>query len=259
MADLEAALELQRDGQGWTATVPEGWAQGRTTFGGLVAGYLVRAAEQVQARPIRSTDVYFLEPVVPGPIGLRVESVREGKHLTHLGVVLEQAGKPAAIGRFLLADIGIGPFDNVPAAPVPERALADSLEVPHMDGLMPQFLANLRVRYGEGEVPMSASDRAVGGGFVCNLGPARGVAALMSHIDAWPPPILAMVDRPAVASSVRWHVQFHADVQAADGQQWSWFRGEAQWRSGPLSTVTGMLVRDGVPVAYSEQSQVMYL
>ena len=107
-------------------------------------------------------------------------------------------------------------------------------------------------------MPMSGSDRAVAGGFVRNLGPAQGPAALMTHMDAWPPPQLALLNRPAAASGVRWHVAFHADVDEADGQSWSWFRCEAQWRSGPLSTVTGMLVRDGRPVAFSEQTIAMY-
>ncbi|HQR80282.1 MAG TPA: thioesterase family protein, partial [Actinomycetota bacterium] len=119
-------------------------------------------------------------------------------------------------------------------------------------------LRNLEVRFGEGDFPMSGAEHAVGGGYVRNLGPARGPAALMTHMDAWPPPVLALVDRPVAASSVRWHVQFHADVDSAQGRQWSWFRCEAPWRSGSLSTVTGMLVREGVPVAYSEQTVVMY-
>lgn len=258
MADLEAALQLTLDGDDWTGVVPPGWSQGRTTYGGLVAAYLVRAAQAADPRSIRSADVYFLEPVRPGPVRLRVDGRRQGKHLTHLAIAMEQDGRPAASGRFLLAEVGDGPFDLLPVAPVPEKSLEQAAVVPHLDGLMPEFLRNLEVRFGEGDFPMSGAEHAVGGGYVRNLGPARGPAALMTHMDAWPPPVLALVDRPVAASSVRWHVQFHADVDSAQGRQWSWFRCEAPWRSGSLSTVTGMLVREGVPVAYSEQTVVMY-
>lgn len=259
MSDLEAALRLRTDADGWTGEVPAGWSQGRTTFGGLVAGYLVRAAQAAVERPIRSVDVYFLEPVAPGPVRLQVDGLRVGKNLTHLAIRLEQDGRHSAVGRFLLAESGAGPFDAVPPAPQPERSFDEAIEVGFLDGLMPQFLQNMQIRYGEGDGPMSGSSRAVAGGWVRNLGPARGVAALMAHLDAWPPPVMSLVSKPVAASSVRWHVHFHGDVDEADGQQWSWLREEAQWRSGSLSTVTGMLVRDGVPVAYSEQTQVMYV
>ncbi len=259
MANLESALELRSSGDGWIAEVPEGWAQGRTTFGGLVAAYLVRAAQAADSRSIRSVDVYFLEPVSPGPIRLTLDGVRAGRHLTHLEIGMVSGDKRAAMGRFVLGSAQAGPLDAHPAAPTPEKELADCIRMPVLEGITPQFLQNLDVRIGEGDVPMSGSDRAVAGGFVRNLGPARGPAALMTHLDAWPPPQLALVDRPTAASSVRWHAAFHADVDDADGQQWSWLRGEAQWRSGPLSTVTGMLVRDGLPVAYTEQTIAMYV
>ncbi len=258
MVDLETALTLHDDGDEWVGHVPHGWGQGRTTYGGLVAGYLVRAAQAADERPVRSVDVYFIEPVPPGEVRLRVADRRAGKNMTHLGITLQCDGRTSAIGRFLLADPGVGVFDTVPELPAPERSFEDAIEMPRIEGLTPEFLQNMQVRLGEGDFPMSGSSRAVAGGWVRNVGPARGVAALLSHLDAWPPPVMALVSKPVSASSVRWHVHFHGDVDSCDGEQWSWLREEATWRSGPLSTVTGMLVRNGVPVAYSEQTQVMY-
>lgn len=258
MADLAAALALSSTADGWSAEVPEGWAQGRTTFGGLVAALLASAAQAASDRPVRTVDTYFLEPVTAGPVRLAVDSVREGKHLTHMEVGMYARGRRAAAGRFVLGDWVSGRFDHVPAAPAPERPFDEALEMPFLEGIMPQFLQNMHMRLGEGDPPMSGSSRAVVGGYVRNRGPARGVPALLTHLDAWPPPQLAMVDRPTQASSVRWHVQFHADVTQADGEQWSWSRNEAVWRSGPLSTVVGMLTREGVPVAYTEQTIAMY-
>lgn len=66
MVDLETALTLHTEPGGWSAHVPDGWGQGRTTYGGLVAGYLVRAAQAADERSVRSVDVYFIEPVPPG-------------------------------------------------------------------------------------------------------------------------------------------------------------------------------------------------
>ncbi|MEZ5186953.1 MAG: thioesterase family protein [Candidatus Nanopelagicales bacterium] len=258
MGHLEDVLTLREQGGEWSAEVPAGWAQGRTTFGGLVAAFLARAAEAACDRPIRSMDIYFLEPVIPGPVTLKVESTRTGKHLTHLEVGMYAQAKRVATARLIHADATTGRLDVVPAAPAQEKSFDEAIEMPFIDGVMPEFLQNLELRLGEGDPPMTGSSRAVAGGFVRNRGPARGVAALLTHGDAWPPPQLAMVDHLVPASSVRWHVAFHADVTEADGEQWSWLRSEATWRSGPLSTVVGMLVRDGAPVAYLEQTIVMY-
>ncbi len=258
MRDLEQALRLTPDSDGWTAEVPPGWAQGRTTFGGLVAAFLARGAQAACERRIRSMDTYFLEPVGPGPIRLAVESARHGKHLTHLEVGMYSQDTRVAVARFIHADEVAGPLDVVPEAPGLEKEFDDAPEMPFLEGIMPEFLQNMQILLGEGDLPMSGSARAVAGGFVRNRGPARGVAALLTHADAWPPPQLAMVKVPTPASSVRWHIAFHADVDEIDGQQWSWLRAEASWRSGPLSTVVGTLVREGRPVAYTEQTIVMY-
>lgn len=251
-------LALHPDGDGWSAEIPPGWGQGRTTFGGLVGAYLARAVEVEQARPIRGVDVTFLEPVAPGPVRLQVPQVREGKHVTHVQAELVAGTKVAAVGRFLLADHLPGEFDAVPDAPQPAMPFDETLLMPDIEGITPEFARNLQIRYGEGPVPYSGGRTATTGGWVRALLPVTGVAAMLIHIDAWPPPVLGLATRPMAASTVRWHVLFHADVSREDGEQWSWFRSEAAWRSGRLATAVGSLVRDGRSVAYAEQTVAMY-
>lgn len=256
--DLEQALVLHPDGDGWTADIPDGWGQGRTTFGGLLAGYLTRAVEAAVPRPVCAVDVTFLEPVAPGQVRITIDGVREGKYVTHAHANLYSAGQVAATARFLLADHAPGRFDTVPPAPAPSTAFDDCIAMPYIPGLTPEFSQNMEIRIGEGAVPFSGADRAGTGGYIRTAGPSRGVAALLTHIDAWPPAVLALTDTPAAASTIRWHVMFHADMSGADGQQWSWFRAEAPWRSGRLATAVGSLVRDGRSVAYAEQTVAMY-
>lgn len=257
--DLETALLLDPDDTGWSAVVPAGWGQGRTAFGGLVAAYLARAVEAGHDRSVHGADTFFLAPVAPGPIRLEQTHERSGKYVSHVEMAMIQGDEKVAVGRFLLAEDTPGVVDAVPAPGLPEKDFEAALVMPYIDGVTPEFSKHFDIRIGEGEIPFSGSSRAVTGGFVRNSGPANGVAALLTHIDAWPPPVLSLVDRPAAASTVRWHVQFHADVKAVDGQQWSWFRSESQWRTGRLATVVGSLVRDGRSVAYCEQTVAMYL
>lgn len=152
--DLESALELHDAPDGWTAEVPDGWGQGRTTFGGLVAAYLARAVEAAQPRPVRGVDVVFLEPVPPGPVQLRVDHVREGKYVTHAEVSMVRDGLRLAAGRFLLADDEPGEFDALPPAPQPATPFDETLLMPDIEGLTPEFTRNLQIRYGEGPDPV---------------------------------------------------------------------------------------------------------
>ena len=53
-------------------TVPEGWGQGRATFGGLVGAILIRHMDAhlgADAPPLRSFTISFVAPMVPGPGG----------------------------------------------------------------------------------------------------------------------------------------------------------------------------------------------
>ena len=198
MTDLDRALALKPDGDDWLAEVP-GAGIRDARHSGLVAAYLVRAAQNADSRSIRNADVYFLEPVPPGPIRLSVDAVR-GKHLTQLEIGLTSGDEAGSHGPLCRGSAQSGSFDATRCHPHPEgarRPYPDASAGRHH----PKFLENFDLRVGEGDVPMSGSDRAVAGGFVRNLGPAQGPAALMTHMDAWPPPQLALLNRPAAASS----------------------------------------------------------
>ena len=68
-------------------TIPAEWAQGRATFGGLVAALQYEALRaQVPAdRPLRSLAITFVGPVAPDvPVSYQVEVLREGKAVSQL-------------------------------------------------------------------------------------------------------------------------------------------------------------------------------
>lgn len=259
MTGFDEALGTIRGGDGvWTAHVPPGWMQGRTAFGGLTAGYAVRALEAATDRPLRAVDIYFLAPVVPGPIDIVLEPSRSGKYITHFAGKVIQQGATAVSFHAVAADGLDSAYNALPPSPHVSKHRHQCLEMPYLADITPQFSQNFQMLLGEGDLPFSGSGTASVGGFVRHRAPATGLAALLAHIDAWPPPVLPLLTRPAAASTVRWSAHVHGDVRTADGQQWSWFRADARWRSEGLSTATGLLMRDGVPLVFSEQTIALY-
>lgn len=73
--------------------IPQGWLQGRTIFGGLVAGMLVYKAIATIHDPVKkllSCSVTFVGPVEETPVKLTAEILRQGKSVTTIEVRLWQ-------------------------------------------------------------------------------------------------------------------------------------------------------------------------
>jgi len=93
--------------------IPEGWLQGRTVFGGLVAGLLMQKAccnIQDPNKRLLSCSVTFVGPVQQGPAQLTIEILREGKSVTTLETRLWQDG---AVQTILVASFGVPRASNI--------------------------------------------------------------------------------------------------------------------------------------------------
>ncbi len=95
-------------------SIPTGWAQGRASFGGLVAAlqYEAMRAKVPADRPVRSLAVTFVGPVEPDvPVSFEVDVLREGKAVSQvLGRAMqERPGSHPGAGQLRrLASIGSG-------------------------------------------------------------------------------------------------------------------------------------------------------
>ena len=73
--------------------IPKGWLQGRTIFGGLVAGMLVHKAVTTindVTKKLLSCSVTFVGPVDDVQVKLTAEILRQGKSVTTIEVRLWQ-------------------------------------------------------------------------------------------------------------------------------------------------------------------------
>lgn len=146
---LDTLLELQPTTEGHLlGTIPEGWAQGRGAFGGLVVALLVRAMDRSvrgEERALRSLSAHLLAPVAVGPAELRVLVLRESNSVSTLRAELVQGGEVAAhvVGLYAAAR---------PGAPAWQRSRFEAPaweqlpEMPSAPGLQPQFTQHLEFR-----------------------------------------------------------------------------------------------------------------
>src|SRR5690606_19040853 len=119
LSDLLAQLDQSPNNE---ITVPDGWAQGRALFGGLVAPLLYQGMRKhiPDERPLRSFSISFVGPLaahVPQRIDSRV--LREGRAVTQTEAHAIQDG---AVLAAALASFGMARESQLraPGAPAPE-------------------------------------------------------------------------------------------------------------------------------------------
>ncbi len=102
---LDDVLSARRSGGTFTLDVKDGWQQGRSTFGGVAVGAMVRAMEELAADPARSPRVLTAELIgqlVPGEARITVDTLRAGKAVTTLAATLLQGSEALAYAVLVL-------------------------------------------------------------------------------------------------------------------------------------------------------------
>lgn len=196
--------------------VPEGWGQGRATFGGLVAAILIRHMQVKLGEdmaPLRSFSLSFVGPMAPGPLALEATVLRSGKSVTQVQVSGSQDGQVVAV---MLASLGRARQSalEVTTPPAPHwRPAQECLRVPYVEGISPAFLKYFELRYHGGNVPLSGSDHPDFEGYMRFQEPVltQDCATLACLVDTWPPSVIPMLSKPAPMSSLTWSMDFLLD------------------------------------------------
>ncbi len=194
--------------------IPEGWTQGRTIYGGLVAGMLMQKALLTvtdSSKQFLSCAVTFVGPVQQAPVQLSAEILRQGKSVTTVEVRLWQQG---AVQTILLASFGtyresgIQVQNEVLAPQYPDVA---SLSPMPQHPLIPECFKQMQLHWAEGQFPCMASPQPDFGGyfrFEPRLHPQRDmtIADVIVAFDMWPPGVVPMFKSMAPTSSLTWQV-----------------------------------------------------
>jgi acyl-CoA thioesterase len=266
MTDLAQALALTPAGSGrWTAELTPDWTQGRTAYGGLVAGWAVAAAAgeiegtpPATGRPVRTLDVAYVAPMPPGPLAVTLTPLAVGGSTSSLQVDVHRPD--GALGARVLLTCGASrPSDVVVAAAPGETPpdLSAGVDFGHVPGLTPEFLQHLEMRWCGDSVPFTGTgpEGARVRAWIRHRGPGvvSGLPAVVSLLDATPPTVLPMMRQARNASTARWGVHLLRELPPAAAADWFWFEADTLHAAAGYAVEVLRVFHAGELVAWSEQ------
>jgi len=221
-------LFQQIEQQEWV-NIPQGWLQGRTVFGGLVAGILIQKAIISINDPLKkllSCSVTFIGPVDEAQVKLTAEILRQGKSVTTIEIRLWQN---EAVQSILIASFGSQRDSkiNVSLEPqAPDFPSLDQINIVPKYLPFPECVKNFQLAWTAGNYPMSGSQEPDFSGW-CRFDPElhenrqMNLSDIMTLMDVWPPGVLSMFRQPAPASTLTWQVTF---IHPLHSQLHDWFK-----------------------------------
>ncbi|GGY68381.1 acyl-CoA thioesterase [Marinobacter zhanjiangensis] len=244
--------------------IPDKWAQGRATFGGLTGALACERMQSVVSpgRPMRAMQVSFVGPVEPGtPVTLETELLREGKAVSQAMVRMVQGGTTRLVA---LASFGSGRESAVSVAPLPAPsapAPEDCEPTPFIEGVMPSFAEFIEMRWCFGSRPFSGeTHRDMGGWMQFREAPSGlGDPGIVALIDAWPPVMLSHLKSFAPNSSLTWSVELMDPRPEVKPHDWLLYRAEIDRAAdGYGNTHAGIWNRAGELLAISRQTVTIF-
>jgi acyl-CoA thioesterase len=228
------------DGARGTAAIPDGWGQGRASFGGLVLAAAVAAARRAlpEPRPCRAVVAAFPAPLGPGEVELEVRALRHGRAVSSMLVEMKRGAESgcvalASFGGTRASAIAV-PAPPRPAAPPPADLPPLIPDVPGADRVAPQFTRHFDYRLAFGAAPYAGADvREIGGWcrFRAEPGPL-GEEHVLALVDAWPSPAVSRMAAPAPAASMTWSLELLEIEPDPDPEGWWLYRAELELAAG---------------------------
>ena len=259
----EIVRQSEWDGTTLHAAVPADWGQGRTIFGGLIAGLALHAMQKpVESnRPLRSVLTAFVAPVRAGDIAVTTQVLRAGRNVTHVEAKVMQGD---ALCCSVLACYGRDRDTpvHVDAAGTPELPGPDDLAAaPFVPGISPEFTKSIDYRWSRESMPFLGNGSGSTDGWIRLREEASIAPDLFAMlVDAWPTPALSMLLGPAPVSSLTWSLEIidlNPDHRADD-----WWRIHACVDAAASGYVHGDAMiwgPDGRLAARSRQTASIYM
>ncbi|WP_347901329.1 thioesterase family protein [Pseudomonas purpurea] len=246
--------------------IPAEWAQGRASFGGLVAAlqYEAMRAQVPADRPVRSLAITFVGPVEPDvPISFEVDVLREGKAVSQ---VLGRAMQKGQVVTLVQGSFGASRRSEVvvTATSAPDmKHWDDCQELPYIKGITPEFMRHLAMRWSIGGLPFTGNKSREMGGWVRLRGDVKdeplSEAHLLALVDAWPPALLPHLSKPAAGSTLTWTIEFVQPLLNVSTLDWCKYRVEIEHaRDGYGHAAAALWNADGQLMALSRQTVTIF-
>jgi acyl-CoA thioesterase len=227
----------------WQGYIQKSWMQGRSAFGGIPTGVVLRALQtqcdlEKQQRPL-SMSISFLAPIIVGSAVLHLRCLRKGKYIEHWEGEIVQEEK---IKYRFMATLGFdrkSPLLVSPPQPPQINQPSHLFELPYIENVTPAFTQHYEYRWAQNYFPFSGSKESGFCGWIrprTKCDPSESLIA--SLLDAWPPPILLRAKRPTPASTISWHIHF---VQPITQSTWWIYQAQTQVAHNGYSNMTDFL------------------
>jgi acyl-CoA thioesterase len=247
-------------------SIPAEWAQGRASFGGLMAAlqYEAMRAKVPADRPVRSLAITFVGPAEPDvPISFEVDVLREGKAVSQ---VLGRAVQNGQVVTLIQGSFGASrPSEvDVAAEPAPQMKHWDECqELPYIKGVTPEFMRHLAMRWGVGGLPFTGNTSREMGGWVRLRGDVKeeplSEAHILALVDAWPPALLPHLSKPAAGSTLTWTIEFVQPLLALSTLDWCKYRVVIEHaRDGYGHAAAALWSPEGQLIAISRQTVTIF-
>ena len=246
--------------------IPSSWANGRASFGGLVAAlvYEVMRQQVPEGRPLRSLAITFVGPLAPDePASYQAQVLREGGSVSQ---VLGKAIQNGQVCALVQGSFGAARSSKVhlqgERAPL-IKAVEDCTELRYLQGLTPELVQHLAMRWAVGGMPFSNNpSREMSGWVRLRNGSADETvteAHLLVLVDAWPPAVLSHLSTFAAGSSLTWTIEFMQPAPALHGLDWCQYLALIEHAQDGYSHIAASLwAPGGELVAISRQTVTVF-
>ncbi len=218
----EIAETMAEKDEGYCGSIPEGWRQGRTAYGGLTAGLSLVAAQKQfpDLSPFRSATVNFIGPVTGDPV-FTSRLLRQGRNVTSVETEGKVDDNTVSHCTFIFAGLRESDVSvDYPAPDAPKPESCEPFTPPGAEGFVPAFFNRFETRLIDGSRPMSGADE----GYIrtwsrhVDFASREGMASLLTLSDVLPPSASPLFKQFGAVSSVNWiFTVLSDDPQTKDG------------------------------------------
>ncbi|WP_411819534.1 thioesterase family protein [Hyphococcus formosus] len=247
------------DGQ-YSTSIPTGWMQGRTTYGGLSAALCLDVAKRSfpDLPPLRSAMISFIGPA-GGDVTGQARILRQGKSVTFVEADIAGEKGLATRSQFAFGGARASMFDHT-FSPKPDYKAPEDCEVYIPEEFGPTFAVHFESRLVRGARPGTGSTEHDHLIWIRHKDPkATDMTALLAIADMPPPAVLPMFKEFAPISSMTWMVNVVVEKpQTRDGWWLMQTRAETA-RDGYSSQDMLVWNRDGELVTTGRQSVAVFI
>jgi len=243
-------------------SIPDGWRQGRTAYGGVTSALSYEAAKHdfPETPQLRSAMINFIGPVYGDPV-FSSKLLRRGKNVTSVQTDANVDEGCVATSTFIFAAKRESVLQaGFPAPEAPTPANSQDFAPKEFQKFLPAFIQNFEVKFIAGSRPAMGADEGYMRVWARHSDPASqtGMASLLCIGDILPPAAAARMKQMGPISSVNWMMNVLAEPVTKDGW-WHIESRETATSGGYSSQVMRFWNTDGVLVAEGMQAVAIFV